>query len=62
MEFMKKPFGLVGVSNGPVGGARMIEHLRAIIETFNAVSMRETVLIGPAQDYFDAAVNCLSLS
>ena len=52
LEFEKKPFGLVGVSNGPTGGARMIENLRPIIENFGAVAMRETVMIGPVKDYF----------
>lgn len=55
LEFEKKPFGLVGVSNGTVGGARMIEQLRPIIENFGAVATRETVMIGPVQNYFDNA-------
>ena len=54
LEFEKKPFGLVGVSNGPTGGARMIENLRPIIENFGAVVMRETIMIGSVQNYFDA--------
>lgn len=53
LEFERKPFGLVGVSNGKVGGARMIENLRPVIENFGAVAMRETVMVGPVQDYFD---------
>ncbi|MEK7161293.1 MAG: NADPH-dependent FMN reductase [Patescibacteria group bacterium] len=53
LEFEKKPFGLVGVSNGTVGGARMIENLRPIIENYGAVAMRETVILGPIQKYFD---------
>lgn len=53
LEFEKKPFGLVGVSNGAVGGARMIESLRLVIENFGAVSMRETIMVGPVQNYFD---------
>ena len=53
LEFEKKPFGLVGVSNGPTGGARMMENLRPVIENFGAVAMRETVLVGPVQNYFD---------
>jgi NAD(P)H-dependent FMN reductase len=54
LEFEKKPFGLVGVSNGPTGGARMIENLRPIIENFGAVAMRETIMIGSVQNSFDA--------
>lgn len=53
LEFEKKPFGLVGVSNGSVAGARMIEQLRPVIENFGAVAMRETVMIGPVEKYFD---------
>ncbi len=53
LEFERKPFGLVGVSDGRVGGARMIENLRPVIENFGAVAMRETVMVGPVQDYFD---------
>ncbi len=52
LEFEKKPFGLVGVSNGKVAGARMIEQLRPVIENFGAVAMRETVMIGPVEKYF----------
>ena len=53
LEFEKKPFGLVGVSNGPTGGARMIENLRPIMENFGAMTVRETIMIGPVLKYFD---------
>ncbi len=53
LEFEKKPFGLIGVSNGSTAGARMIEHIRPIIQNFNAMSIRETVMIGPIAKYFD---------
>src|SRR5690349_12337716 len=33
-EFANKPAGLVGVSDGAIGGARMIEHLRVVVENF----------------------------
>ncbi|MBI5530736.1 MAG: NAD(P)H-dependent oxidoreductase [Candidatus Doudnabacteria bacterium] len=52
-EFERKPFGLVGVSNGTVSGARVIEQLRTIIENFAAVAMRETIMIGPVEKYFN---------
>jgi NAD(P)H-dependent FMN reductase len=55
LEFEKKAFGLIGVSNGTTGGARMIENLRPIIENFGAVAMRETIMIGPVEKYFDDA-------
>ncbi len=53
LEFEKKPFGLVGVSDGTVAGARMIEQIRPVIQNFNAMSIRETIMIGPIQKYFD---------
>ena len=49
----------MGVSNGTVGGARMIENLRPIIENYGA-AMRETVILGPIQNILTTAVNCLS--
>ena len=52
LEFEKKPFGLVGVSNGTTAGARMIENLRPIIQNFNAMSIRETIMLGPVEKYF----------
>ncbi|MCL5009285.1 MAG: hypothetical protein M1400_03025, partial [Patescibacteria group bacterium] len=54
LEFEHKPFGLVGVSNGSVAGARVIEQLRTIIENFGALAVRETVMLGPIDKYFDA--------
>jgi len=53
LEFEKKPFGLVGVSDGRVAGARVIEQLRTVIENFSALAVRETVMIGPIDKYFD---------
>ena len=52
LEFEKKPFGLVGVSDGSVAGARMIEQIRPVIQNYNAMSIRETVMVGPVQTYF----------
>lgn len=53
LEFEKKAFGLVGVSDGRVAGARVIEQLRTVIENYAAVAMRETVMVGPVEKYFD---------
>jgi len=52
-EFEHKVVGLVGVSNGAVGGARAIEHIRPIVETFKMFSVRETVMFAKAQNVFD---------
>lgn len=53
-EFAHKPVGLVGVSNGLVGGARVIEQLRPIIENFSMFGVRETVMFKNIQDVFDS--------
>jgi NAD(P)H-dependent FMN reductase len=54
MEFNRKPFGMVGVSDGKYGAMRGMEQLRQVIENFGAVAMREVVPFGPVQDAFDA--------
>lgn len=53
MEFSKKPFGMVGVSDGKYGGMRAMEQLRQVIENFGAFAIREVVAFGPVQDAFD---------
>jgi len=53
-EFKYKPVGLVGVSNGPAGGARVIEQLRLEAGTFSMFDIRETVMVKNVQDVFDA--------
>lgn len=53
LEFDHKPVGLVGVSNGLVAGARVIEQLRPIMENFSMFAVRETVMFARAQDVFD---------
>jgi NAD(P)H-dependent FMN reductase len=54
LEFDHKPVGLVGVSDGLVAGARVIEQLRPIMENFSMFAVRETVMFARAQDVFDA--------
>lgn len=53
LEFDHKPVALAGVSNGLVGGARVIEQLRPIMENFSMFAIRETVMFAKAQDLFD---------
>ncbi len=53
LEFDHKPVALAGVSNGLVGGARVIEQLRPIMENFSMFAIRETVMFQKAQDVFD---------
>ena len=52
----------MGVSNGTTAGARMIENLRPIIQNFNAMSIRETIMLGPIEKYFDEAGKLLDES
>jgi NAD(P)H-dependent FMN reductase len=52
-EFRHKPVGLVGVSDGLVGGARVIEQLRLLAGNFSMFDIRETVMVKKAQDVFD---------
>ncbi len=61
-EFTNKPVGLVGVSDGAVGGARMIEHLRAIVENFGMWGLKETVMFKKTQDVFDEQGQLLDMA
>ena len=51
-EFDHKPVGLVGVSNGQVGGARALTHIRPIIECFSMFAVRETIMFVRTQNVF----------
>jgi len=53
-EYERKAVGLVGVSNGPVGGARALAALRQVISALNMFSVRETVMFAKVQNVFDA--------
>ncbi len=52
-EYERKVVGLVGVSNGAVGGARAIESLRQVVSALNMFSVRETVMFAKVQNLFD---------
>lgn len=52
-EFDKKPVGIVGVSSGLVGGARMIEQLRTIAGNFGMYDIKETVMVRNSHQTFD---------
>jgi NAD(P)H-dependent FMN reductase len=53
MEFHYKPAGLVGVSDGMVGGARVIEQLRALCGGFAMYDIKETVMFREIQNVLD---------
>lgn len=51
-EWGRKPFAVVGVSNGQVGGARAVEQLRMVIPGLNAVSVPYSVLVRDVESTF----------
>lgn len=53
-EFHHKPAGLVGVSDGLVGGARVIEQLRAVCGAFAIYDIKENVMFRQVQNVVDA--------
>lgn len=52
-EFHHKPVALVGVSNGSVGGARVIEQVRAVCGAYALYDIKENVMVRKVQDVFD---------
>lgn len=52
-EFSYKACGFVGVSDGPVGGARAVEQLRLLAGSYGMYDVRETVLFAKVQNCFD---------
>lgn len=49
-----KPIGICGVSNGGLGGARMVEQLKLVCIELGMVPIRESVYFSMVQDLFDA--------
>jgi NAD(P)H-dependent FMN reductase len=54
-EYNYKPFGLVGVSSGIFGGARMIEQLKLVIAAFKGIVLHSVIYVGTVQEQFDAS-------
>lgn len=44
-EYERKPVGLVGVSDGQYGGARMVEHLQPVLANFRLIHVPAPVLV-----------------
>ena len=42
-EYQHKPVGIIGVSNGPIGGARMMEQLRQVAIAFQMIPAKNAV-------------------
>jgi len=56
-EYNKKPAGIVGVSNGPIGGARMLEQLRTVLVTMKIVPITAAVYVKNVDELLDEAGN-----
>ena len=52
-EYRRKPLAICGVSNGPVGGGRMVEQLRIVAIDLQMVPIRAAVLFPNVDDLFD---------
>ena len=52
-EYKRKPVALCGVSDGPYGGARMIESLKLIFSTFGAVLTQKVLYVPFVNRVFD---------
>lgn len=52
-EWYNKPVGFVSYSTGPVGGARVIEHLLPVVNHLGMHSLSTAISIGKAQDVID---------
>ncbi len=61
-EFNNKPVGLVGVSNGRIGAARVVEQLRPLMANFAMYDIRETVLFGPVAEAFNQQSELINLT
>jgi NAD(P)H-dependent FMN reductase len=51
-EYAKKPVAICGVSEGAVGGARMMEQLRSVIIDLNAVPVLAAVYFAKVEELF----------
>ncbi len=56
-EYVHKPVGLVGVSTGALGGARMIENLLPVLRAVGLVPVQRDVTVGNVADAFDGEGN-----
>lgn len=52
-EYVHKPVGLVGVSAGPLGGARMIENLLPVLRGVGLVPIQRDATVGNVAKAFD---------
>jgi NAD(P)H-dependent FMN reductase len=56
-EYYGKTVGLVGVSSGGLGGARVIENIKTLINNFGMVATQNAVLVSKVGEVFDESGN-----
>lgn len=61
-EYYGKTVGLVGVSNGRLGGARVVENIKTLINNFGMVATQNSVLVSKVREVFDESGNLLDES
>lgn len=61
-QYARKPLGIVGVSSGGLGGARMVEQLRQVSVEFHMVPIREAVYFSTVKKLFDQSGKILDES
>jgi len=54
-EYEGKPVAICGVSNGPVGGARMAEQLKLVLLAFQMMIINAVVYFANVNDIFDTS-------
>ncbi|MFM7088364.1 MAG: NADPH-dependent FMN reductase [Candidatus Paceibacterota bacterium] len=54
-EYEGKPVAICGVSNGPVGGARMVEQLKLVLSAFQMMIINAGVYFANVNDIFDTS-------
>lgn len=54
-EYEGKPVAICGVSNGPLGGARMAEQLKLVLSAFQMMIINAAVYFANVNELFDAS-------
>jgi NAD(P)H-dependent FMN reductase len=52
-EYVGKPFGIVGVSDGPIGGARMAEQLKLVLSAFQGLIINRVAYFANVNTLFE---------
>lgn len=55
--YVGKPVAICGVSDGPVGGARMAEQLKLVLSAFQMIVVNAAVYFANVHEHFDDAGN-----